>query len=519
MAARARAGIDRSNDGEGAMKAMALAVALVMGGPAVAQSTPVETSASVQALEPQIGQFFETWLREQHAPGLVYGIVRDGRLVAVRGLGTQDQQAKRPVTADTRFRIASMSKAFTALAILDLRDQGKLRLDDLAETYVPEMRGWKYATSDAPRIRIRDLLTHTAGFVDDNPWGDRQQVLTEAEFTAMLKAGVPFSRPQQSAMEYSNFGYATLGRIISNVSGKPYQRYITERILTPLGMTSTGYDVLASPPGSRAIGYRWENGAYLREPDMKDGAFGAMGGVETTASDYAKYVAWLLSAWPARDGAERGPLKRSTVREIVQGSNFAELADRRAGLGEGVCKQATAYAMGWRVIQDCDLSYVTHTGGYPGYGSVVILMPEAGVGVFAFSSRTYGAPVPPAYKVARLMKDAGLATRRPVALTPGMTTGYAAARDVWQAGDILAARDRMAMNMLMDRSAANWRAELARLHGQVGACATDTPIEPVTAMAGRFRWRCDKGDLAGSILLAPTPVPSIQELRFVAVPR
>ena len=76
-----------------------------------------------------------------------------------------------------------MSKAFTALAILKLRDEGRLPLDAPAETYVPEMRDWRYPTSDSPRIRVRDLLSHVAGFVTDNPWGDRQQVLPEAEFT------------------------------------------------------------------------------------------------------------------------------------------------------------------------------------------------------------------------------------------------------------------------------------------------------------------------------------------------
>ena len=81
-----------------------------------------------------------------------------------------------------------MSKAFTALAILKLRDEGKLALDSPAEAYVPEMRDWRYPTSDSPKITVRNLLTHSAGFVEDNPWGDRQQVMPEAEFTAMLAA-------------------------------------------------------------------------------------------------------------------------------------------------------------------------------------------------------------------------------------------------------------------------------------------------------------------------------------------
>src|SRR3546814_3442247 len=85
---------------------------------------------------------------------------------------------------------------------LKLRDDGKLRLDDLAEQYVPEMKGWTYPTTDSPRIRVRDLLQHVGGFVTDDPWGDRQQVLPQEDFTKLIAAGVPFSRVPQSQYEY-----------------------------------------------------------------------------------------------------------------------------------------------------------------------------------------------------------------------------------------------------------------------------------------------------------------------------
>ena len=200
----------------------------------------------------EVDRIFAEWRLAAHVPGLVYGIVADGKLVHVEGLGVRDIATRKAVTADSLFRIASMSKAFTALAILKLRDEGKIVLDAPAETYVPELRNWVYPTSDSPRITVRNLLTHSAGFVEDNPWGDRQQVLPEADFTTMLKAGVPFARAPGLAMEYSNFGYATLGRIISNVSGVRYQDYIRRELMVPLGMASTGYDVLASPPARRA---------------------------------------------------------------------------------------------------------------------------------------------------------------------------------------------------------------------------------------------------------------------------
>jgi len=274
----------------------------------------------------KVDKIFDDWRLAAHVPGLAYGIVMDGKLVAVGAQGVQDPAGNKPVTADSLFRIASMSKAFTALAILKLRDAGKLSLDAPAQTYVPEMKSWPAPTSDSRPITVRELLTHSAGFVEDNPWGDRQQVLTEAEFSAFLKGGVPVARAPGLGMEYSNLGFALLGRIVSNVSGTRYQDYIRHEIMAPLDMASTGYDVLASPPARRAIGYRWQDNGWVREPDMKDGAFGAMGGVETSANDYAKWVSFLLSAWPARDGADTGPVRRATVREIVSGANFVQAA-------------------------------------------------------------------------------------------------------------------------------------------------------------------------------------------------
>jgi CubicO group peptidase (beta-lactamase class C family) len=364
-------------------------VAFAVAAPAHAQT--------LEVLTPQLDAAFQSYAEAQHVPGLVWGIVKDGQLVHVKGIGVQTLEGRQPVTASSRFRIASMSKAFTALTILSLRDEGRLGLDDLAETHVPELKNWTYPTKDSPKIRVRDLLHHVGGLVEDDPWGDRQTSLPEADFTAMLAAGVPFSRVPQEAQEYSNFGYATLGRIITNVSAKPFEQAVAERVFHPLGMASTGYDVFASPQAERALGYRFEEGAFKREPDMAAGAFGAMGGIETTAQDYARYVAWLLSAWPARDDPENGPVARSSVRSLVQGLNFVRLGERRADAGPP-CAQAVAYAMGFRMISDCDVGeYMTHTGGYPGYGSVLMMLPESGIGVFAFANRTYSAPIVPAY--------------------------------------------------------------------------------------------------------------------------
>jgi CubicO group peptidase (beta-lactamase class C family) len=475
------------------------------------------SAAPAAPLEPavtrEVDRIFADWALDAHVPGLVYGIVQDGRLVHVRGFGVQDVDGRRPVTADSLFRIASMSKAFTALAILKLRDEGKLALDAPAETYVPELKTWHYPTTDSPRITVRNLLTHSAGFVEDNPWGDRQQVLSEEAFTDLLRAGPPFARAPGLAMEYSNYGYAILGRIISNVSGERYEDYIRTHLMMPLGMGSTGYDIFASPPARRAIGYRWQDKAFVREPDMKDGAFGAMGGVETSANDYARWVAFLLDAWPSRDGPETGPLKRSTVREIVTGLNFAGGTMRNAAIGGASCRQALAYGFAWRVIDDCDLGrVVTHTGGYPGYGSVVMLLPEKGIGLFAFSSKTYGGASVPAFRAMLALQQAGALQPRQPAVSEGLAKAYDAARAVWRTGDITAAPQ--AMNMPLDRDAAHWRSLLRDLQAEVGACGMAEPIAPTSAMEGRFVWSCERGHIVGRVQRAPLAEVKLQALEF-----
>jgi serine-type D-Ala-D-Ala carboxypeptidase/endopeptidase len=337
--------------------------------------------------------------------------------------------------------------------------------------------------------------------------------MPEADFTAMLESGVDFARAPGLAMEYSNLGYAILGRIVSNVSGVRYQDYIEREIMMPLGMTSTGYDIFASPAARRSIGYRWQGNRWVREPDMKDGAFGAMGGVQTSANDYAKWVAFLLSAWPARDGAETGPVRRSSVREIVTGNNLLEAAMRDPSIGGAPCRQARAYAMAWRVTDDCDLGRVVgHSGGYPGYGSYLMLLPDKGVGIFAFSSKTYGGTSLPVWRAALALQNAGALEKRTIPVSPGLAAAYDAAKAVWRARDITAAP--LANNVLMDHGRAAWAKMIGDVKAEAGECAANEAIEPVSAVEGRFRWTCSHGRVEGRVQRAPMRQLAIQALEF-----
>ena len=132
-----------------------------------------------------------------------------------------------------------------------------LKLDDPAEEYVPELRGWPSVTPDSARVSIRHLLTMTAGFPTDDPWGDRQQGLPLEDFARFLSGGVRFDWAPGTRFEYSNLGYAILGRVITAVTGAAYPDYIRHRLLRPLGMTRTGFEAEEfETPGLLAPGPR-----------------------------------------------------------------------------------------------------------------------------------------------------------------------------------------------------------------------------------------------------------------------
>lgn len=484
-----------------------LALAAIAAPLTAAAATPAHSQTPAF---PALDADFAKWMAEAHVPGLVWGVVKDGKLVHVKAMGVQTVEDKAPVTPDTAFRIASMTKAFTGYSILKLRDEGKLRLDDPVSQYVPETKGW------AKGITVGDLLHHTAGFVTDDPWGDRQQPLPEAEFTKMLKAGVPFSTTPGTRYEYSNLGFALLGRIVSNVSKQDYAKRVEATVLKPLGMASSRYEVRDVPPDKLAMGYRWENDEWSREPVMPHGAFGAMGGLVTTGTDYAKWIGYLLSAWPARDGA---PQSAKTIRAMQYGGGILH-SRRRPGKEGDNCRLSAIYGAGLVQANDCILGNVLfHGGGFPGYGSHMLLLPEAGVGVFALTNRTYAGPSAPVWDAATALLKAGFIAPRALASTPALDTGYAAARRIWKAGGVEGEGKYLAMNFAMDRSDANWRKHLIELSTKSGACDDSPAIIASSLLSGRFSWTCAGGVVEGNVLLAPTPTPQIQALGFQLIPK
>lgn len=475
---------------------------------------------------PEIDRLFRDYAAGAHVPGAAWGIIVDGRLAHTGVMGYRDVPAKAAVTPDTVFRIASMTKSFTAIAILKLRDEGKLSLDDPAEKYVPEMTALVYPTGDSPRITIRHLLSHAEGFPEDNPWGDQQLANTDARLSEQIRAGIPFSNAPGIAYEYSNFGFAILGRIVANVadpsSGSPrtaaYTRYVRDHVLLPLGMTSTTLEPTDVPPRNLALGYRWEDAQWKNEPLLANGSFGSMGGMLTTLADLGKYVGAFLAAWPPRDGEEGPPIRRASLREMQQVWRPAPAnVSQSAG---GVQLNAGGYGYGLRITQSCQFpTIVAHGGGLPGFGTLMRWLPEYGIGLIAFGNLTYtGWARTFDASLDALARTGGLQPRV-IEPSPALTAARNTVAGLIVKWDDAVADRIAAQNLFLDLSKARRRAAIEALVAQAGACTAGTGFDRVeNALRGDWTMNCERSRLRVAITLAPTNPPTVQFLSVGPAP-
>src|SRR5262249_47234008 len=496
---------------------------------APARFSDPDRRAKLERAFPEIDRLFEKYAADAHVPGAAWGVIGGGRLVHTGVTGYRDVPSKAPVTPDTVFRIASMTKSFTAMAILKLRDEGKLSLDDPAEKYVPEMRSLTYPTSDSPKITIRHLLSHAEGFPEDNPWGDQQLADTDEQLSALIKSGIPFSNAPGIAYEYSNIGFAILGRVVATIShglhgasGIPpgatdtltgdYTRYVTENILKPLGMTSTTLEPSSVPPDKLAHGYRWEDDQWKNEPLLANGSFGSMGGMLTTLSDLGKYVGAFLAAWPPRDGAETLPIRRSSLREMQQVWRPSPASVARTG--SGVQLNAGGYAYGLRVWQNCQFpTIVAHGGGLPGFGTYERCLPDYGVGLIAFGNRTYTGGAGTFDQAFDLLARTGGLEPRAIQPSPALVSARDAVANLIVKWDEAAADRIAAVNLYLDQTKDRRKAAIDALHAQVGACTAGAGFDHVEkALRGGWTMSCERGEVKGADTLAPTTPPRVEYL-------
>lgn len=441
-------------------------------------------------------------------PGIAFGVVKAGELAQIGTSGWADVDRRIPVSEDTVFRIASMTKSITACCLLILRDDQIIRLDDLVGEYVPELRGLDPLSADSPPLTVRHLLTMSGGWVEDDPWADRQLAMSGPDFSRLLESPLSFDRAPGIEFEYSNLGYAVVGRIVETASHTPLPQFAQERLFGPLGMTSTTFEVSEVAPDRRARGYRRAADGWREEEALGHGAFGAMGGLWTTVPDFAKYVAFHLAAWPPRDEPELGTLRRSSAREMQQPQRMV-----RSGRATRPELSGLGYGMGLMGAQHQRLGrVVSHSGGLPGFGSHVEWLPDCGVGVVAFANLTY-APMRVAVAAAldTLDQMGCLVTGTEVA-GADLLRGQELVGTLYRMWDADILTEAAADNLFLDRDLATRAKDFADLRATQGQCTQIGQLQVEGRLRGTWTMTCERGQINCRLWLSPTNPPRIQVL-------
>lgn len=471
------------------------------------------------ALVPQLDELHRARMAEVGATGAAVAILLEGEVVYLRGFGVRDVVSKAPVDAETVFRVGSVSKTITALAVMRLRDQGKVVLDAPAATYLPALRAISAPTRDSPPITVRHLLTMTSGLGYDDQWGAVTFGKSDAELASFLAQGVSFGGAAGERYRYTNLGFALLGRIVASVSGKSFEHYLASEVFGPLGLTSTGYVTGMLPNEHLATGYYREQERLVPEPITSDGVFAPAGGAYSSARDLARYAAFHLAAYPARDDPETGPVRRSTLREMHAGQAWARFGDdlpilKRNPDGSPALS-AMSYGLGWSQHTTCLAEAMVQHGGYePGYYAVIRLLPRQGIGVVTLSTTESLGQLRTFEQTVALLRAGGLFDAPPPAASPPLI----AARDPvlrllarWEPE--LAARtfDPQSMQYSFLRKL---RPDFERMGREHGVCRPEGDVVPMSLTQGRFRVACERGNIDFVAYLTPAVPPLVQAVEY-----
>jgi CubicO group peptidase (beta-lactamase class C family) len=294
-------------------------------------------------------------------------VVRDGRVLARADEGLQNLDTREPVTDRTIFHWASITKTFTGVAIMQLRDRGLLSLDDPVVKYVPELRLAHDPFGDISQVKIRHLMSHSGGFRASTwPWGgDKPWHPFEPARWEQLAAMLPYTEvqfPPGSKYSYSNPGVIFLGRIIEQLSGDDYEVYVAKNVLTPLGMHASFFDrapyhLLRDRSHSY---FRDDGGVREARFDFDTGITVSNGGLNAPLGDMAKYLAFLLG-----DSSDV-VLKRSSLEEMWT-------PQVRATAGEGVNGDESSAALSFFVEKWGGVELIGHSGDQNGFISHLYL--------------------------------------------------------------------------------------------------------------------------------------------------
>jgi CubicO group peptidase (beta-lactamase class C family) len=318
---------------------------------------------------PDAVRYIDAWLEAQqaydHLPGISVGIVKDQELIWSKGYGLSDVNKKIPATPQTLYSICSITKLFTSVAIMQLYEQGKLRLDDSISSVLPGVK-IRQQFKDSGPITIRGLLTHSSGLPPeaDFPYWSGPDFNFPSRKEAMAKLGEQETLyPASTYFQYSNLGMMLLGEVVEKLSGTPYENYVEENILKPLRLSNTHTTLSTQLPGSKiATGYSAIRRDGTREvvPLFNSEAMNAAVGFSSTVEDLAHFAAWQFRLL-ANGGKEI--LSATTLRDM-QRVHWVD-PDWKMHWG-----------LGFAVFQQNGKTLTGHWGTCPGYRSLLLLEPD-----------------------------------------------------------------------------------------------------------------------------------------------
>jgi D-alanyl-D-alanine carboxypeptidase len=416
------------------VKNLTLVLALSLSLPSVALELPRSASVDPVAATRTAGfqekaALLDAWITAQMAerglPGMSVGLVHDGQLVWAKGYGFSDTEKKIPATPATIYRMASVTKTFTATAILQLRDAGKLTLDDPVSKYLPWFKV-PSRFSDAPEITIRHLLTHTSGLPREAAfpyWTDYEFPTLEQIKATLLGQEAVF--PTETRWKYSNLGFALAGEVVAAASGEPYEQYIRNHILDPLGMTSSSIVLPEAQRSRLATGYgqRQPDGNRVTRPFTDCKGITPAANLSSNVEDLARYLAFQMG-----DGKVAGKviLKASTLKEMHRVQWIQQ--DWQSGWGLGF----SVTHLGGKV-------YVGHTGILSGYRTAISFLPDERTGVIVLSNADDGRPTFFLRQVFALLGGSIQPASAPttaVQIDPAWARFTGRYRDVWGESDV-----------------------------------------------------------------------------------
>ena len=460
---------------------------------------------------------FKNLVDDEVAPGISYGVTYRGELIHAGGFGVTKTDGEIPHTKSI-FRIASMTKSFTGAAILLLRDEGLLNLDDPVTNYLPEMSAVQLPTADSPMLTLRLLLTMSAGFPTDDPWADRQESMTPDELGALIGRGFNFAHVPGTRFEYSNLAYVLAGRIVSRVSGMYFTDFVRTKFLEPLGMKNTRFSAEELNPDLLTRGHKRVEGTWEPLEFSHAGEFSALGGLFSTVEDLAIWSGGMVSAFDPHPDTPH-PLSRASRREMQQG--YRVIPPNIHLPFSDAASDGETLAYGFGLVNESDVRFgVTagHSGGYPGYGSHMRWQLASGFGVIALANSTYA-------WASRAAKQAHLALLRDleapshyVTMLRATSQAQVTVSELLRSWDEEKANSLLASNVDMDQPRNLRISAIQKAISDVGGLEGNS-FSVRTPSAAQMAWSemGKSGHLNIFIQLTPENPPLVQTLTVTAV--